>query len=243
MFMEYGLLVKWRRLLLVLALAGTAFLPMAVVADEAGGGLPGNGSLQLEGEWASDYVFRGIDLGSGLGAGGVEWVQPLGQNTLLDLGGKHLVAGDYEEAQAAVSLTRSFGAFRAALGYRFYGLDAGDRNEIGLVVGMVLGGFDLNLAYGYDARFDGHFVEWVGQREWQLCGPVAVRATVGLAASSHYWRGGSGLHNAHLRLDIPVRLGDSATLAPWVGVSWAMDAIDAVADDTLAAGIRLELSF
>ena len=232
-----------RRLLGLFGLAGIAFVRMAVAADEAPGGLPGNGGLHLEGRWASDYVFRGINLGSGLGAGGVDWTQPLGQSTLLDVGAKYLVAGGYEETQAAVALTRSFGAFRAALGYRFYGLDGGDRNEVGLGLGTVLGGFDLGLAYCYDARFDGHFVEWVGQREWQLSGPVAVRASVGLSASSHYYHSSSGFHNAHLRIDLPVSLGDSVAVTPWVGVSLALDAIDDAAEDTLAAGLQLEVSF
>lgn len=232
-----------RRLLGLLGLAGIAFVRMAAAADEAPGGLPGNGSLHLEGGWASDYVFRGINLGSGLGAGGVEWTQPLGQGTLLDLGGKYLVAGGYEEAQAAVALTRLFGAFRAALGYRFHGLDGGDRNEVGLVLGTVLGGFDLGLACCYDTRFDGHFAELAGQREWQLSGPVAVRATAGLSASSHYYHSSSGFHHAHLRLDLPASLGDSVAVTPWVGVSLAMDAIDDAAADTLSAGVNLEVSF
>lgn len=219
--------------------------PPAAAAPESSssGFLAGSPSLIVEGEGASDYVFRGVNLGTELWAARAELVLPVGETTFLSLGGKYLNADSYEEAQGFAALTQNFGALRAALGYRFYGLDAGDRNEVGLLLGTTLSGFDVSLSYFYDAEFSGHYIELLTQREWKLFDPVSLRATAGLSASADYWYGNSGFNNALLRLDLPVSLRDWITLTPWIGASLPMEAIDDHEDDTLSGGVNLKLSF
>jgi len=213
-------------------------------AEEKSAGLmPLGGSLYLEGEAMTDYVYRGRRLGTGSGVGRLDLVFPLGGSTTLGFGGKYVGGDDYEEAQGFFSLDHSFGPISAALGYRYYGLDADDRNELGLMIGTVLGGVNLRAAYYYDMALSGHYFEAYGQREWRILDPLALRATATLSGASSYWFNDSGLNHAEFRLDFPVYLREWITLTPWVSATWALDAIDAVEYDNVYGGISLKMAF
>lgn len=209
---------------------------------ETGGPLAAT-SLFLSGEGVTDYVYRGRDFSDGAGIGRVDLTVPLAERTALGLGGKYVWSDLYEEGQGFLSIEQGFGAFRAALGYRYYGLDAGDRSEAGLLIGTVLGGFNLRAAYYYDFELEGHYFEAYGEREWRILDPLALRATATLAGSSGYWYGDSGFNHAEFRLDFPVYLRDWMTLTPWVAASLPMEAVDDFEDDTVFGGLTLQVAF
>jgi hypothetical protein len=140
-------------------------------------------------------------------------------------------------------LQQALGPITAALGYRYYGLDADDRQEVGFLIGSVLAGFDLSLAYYYDAQMSGHYVELLGQRTWQVFEHLGVRTGAGISAVSNYWYGESGMNNAVFRVDLPVNLREWATLTPWVSVSLPMEALDDYSGDVVFGGVSLQLSF
>jgi hypothetical protein len=215
----------------------------ALVEESGGSMFPQGASLFLEAEGGSAYVFRGVNLGSGLFAGRADLVFPLGEVTTLALGGKYLTTDDHDEAQGFAALEHSMGWVRASLGYRFYGGDADDRQEVGLMLASTLAGIDFSLAYFFDSGLSGHYVELTGQHLWSLGEPVGLRATAGVAASADYWHGESGLNHALVRLDLPVALREWIVLTPWVGVTIPLDAIDGFADEEVAGGVSLRLSF
>ncbi len=201
------------------------------------------GSLFLSGGYATDFIFRGRNFGDNMGEGRAELAFPVGESASLNVGGKYAGADGYEEAQAFASLQQSFGAFTAALGYRWYGLDADNRNELGFLIGTALGGVDWSVGYFYDTELAGHYVEFMGQRSWQLFDQLSLRAGAGISGASNYWYGGSGFNNAVFRLDMPVTVRDWITLTPWISASIPMEAIKDYEDDTVFGGVNLQLSF
>ena len=209
-------------------------------ATESGGSVA---SLIVSGGYASDFIFRGREFGTGMGEGRAECVFPVGDSASFSIGGKYAASDDYEEAQGFASLQQALGPITAALGYRYYGLDADDRQEVGFLIGSVLGGFDFSLAYYYDARMSGHYVELLSQRTWQVFEHLGVRTGAGISAASNYWYGESGMNNAVFRVDLPVNLRDWATLTPWVSVSLPMEALDDYSGDAVFGGVSLQLSF
>ena len=212
-----------------------------VPAVEEGGGL--GASLYLSGGYASQYLFRGRSFGDSAGEGRAELVFPIADSASLSIGGKFVGTEDYEEAQGFASLQQGFGIFTAALGYRWYGLDADDRQEVGLLLATTALGIEWSLGYFYDAELAGHYVEFTGQHTWQLFDHMALRSGAGVSAASDYWDGGSGLNHAFVRFDLPVNVRDWFTLTPWVSASIPLDAIDATEDDAVAGGVSLQLTF
>lgn len=200
-------------------------------------------SLYLSGGYASEYVFRGKSFGDSAAEGRAEFVLPIAETASLSLGGKYIGTEDYEEAQGFASLQQGFGVFTAALGYRWYGLDADDRQEVGMMIATTALGLDWSLGYFYDAGLSGHYVELMAQHTWQMFDHLALRSAAGLSAASDYWDGGSGLNHAVFRLDLPVNVRNWITLTPWVAASIPLDAIDATEDDSVAGGVSLQLSF
>jgi len=213
----------------------------APVAEETGGFL--GSSLYLSGGYASEYLFRGRHLGDNLAEGRAEWVLPIAETASLSIGGKYAGTDDYEEAQGFASLQQGFGIFNTALGYRWYGLDADDRQEVGFLIGTALGGVDWSIGYYYDSELSGHFVEMLGQHTWQIYDHLALRSSAGISATSNYWHGGSGWNNAVFRLDLPVNVRNWFTLTPWISASVPLDAIDDHEDDSVFGGVNLQLSF
>lgn len=200
-------------------------------------------SLFLSGGYSSDFLFRGRNFGDNMGEGRAELAFPIGDSATLNVGGKYAGSDDYEEAQAFASLQQSFGAFTAALGYRWYGMDADNRGEIGFLVGTALAGIDWSLGYYYDTGLSGHYAEFMGQKTFQLFDHLSLRAGAGISGASDYWYGTSGFNNAVFRLDMPVSVREWITLTPWVSASIPMDAIDDFEEDTVFGGVNLQLSF
>lgn len=212
-----------------------------VPAAEDEGGLAT--SVYLSGGYSSEYVYRGKSFGDSAAEGRAELVLPIADTASLSIGGKYIATDDYEEAQGFASLQQGFGAFTAALGYRWYGLDADDRQEVGMLLATSALGIDWSLGYFYDAELSGQYVELMGQHTWQMFDHMSLRTGAGVSAASNYWDGGSGLNHAFLRLDLPVNVRNWFTLTPWVSASVPLDAIDASEDDSVAGGVSLQLSF
>ena len=84
-------------------------------------------------------------------------------------------------------------------------------------------------------------------RREQAAGPEQARRDPGDHADGVQAVGAGEQREARLVVDDiahrALSLGDSVTLAPWIGVSLALHAIDDEAEDTLAAGVKLEVSF
>ena len=108
-------------------------------------------SLFLSGGYTSEYVYRGKSFTDNAGEGRAEFVLPIADTASLSIGGKYIGGDDYEEAQGFASLQQGFGVFTAALGYRWYGLDADDRQEVGMLIATNALGIDWSLGYFYDA--------------------------------------------------------------------------------------------
>lgn len=212
------------------------------VAPETNANPPGI-SLYLDAGYASSYVFRGVNQGNNWGEARAEAAIPLTDSTSFSVGGKFGAADGYDEAQAFASLQQSLGMFTAALGYRWYGLDADERQEIGAMLGTSLLGIDWNLGFFHDTGVSGQYLELTGQHKWQLLDSLALRTSAGISYSNEYWGDNSGLNNAVFRLDLPITLRDWCTLTPWVSASIPFDAIDNLADDEIFGGVNLQVSF
>lgn len=247
--------MKRRSHLPLAALLGVTIVPLLSAREDGGeetinfdvpaaageGGL--GASLYLSGGYASEYLFRGKNFGDGAGEGRAELVLPIADSASLSVGGKFIGTEDYEEAQGFASLQQGFGIFTAALGYRWYGLDADNRQELGMLLATNALGIDWSLGYFYDAELSGHYLEFAGQHTWQIFDHMSLRSGAGVSAASNYWEGGSGFNHAFVRFDLPVNVRDWFTLMPWISASVPLDALEATEDDAVAGGLSVQLSF
>jgi len=215
------------------------------VAEPTGGllDLPGNMSVGLEfGIW-SDFIFRGAELGDTSGDARAEWMTPVGSNTVLSAGARYIGGGDYEQGEAFAGLQHAMGPLSFATGYRYFFLDAGDRSEIGLMLGTRIVGIDWSLAYFYDWRFEGSYVELAAKHLWELADPFSLKFSGGVSGASDYWTDGSGMNHAFLQIDMPIRVSDGFTVSPWIAASMPLSQIDDVFDDKVFGGLRVGIDF
>lgn len=212
-------------------------------ADRPSGNLPGGAYLTIEGGVWSDFIFRGRELGDTSGDARAELIFPLGDNASLSLGGRYVGGDDYEQSEGFAAVQQGFGAVTLAAGYRFLGMDAGDRHELGLMLGTQIAGLDWMLSLFHDTEFSGEYIELAARKTWSLNEPVSLALSGGISAVSDYWVPGSGFNHAFLRLDMPVSVREGVTLTPWIAGNFPVDKLDDIQSDEVYGGVSLRLDF
>lgn len=222
-----------------------------VVDPQGGGSTLGGAELSIEAEYASSYLYRGVNFGDNAGIGTAKLAIPLAEAAVMTVGGRYVATGDdYSESQAFAELQIPFGPFAAFFGYRYLsgddfglaGFGYDDRSEIGTMIGTTLFGVNVGAGYIFDTGLDGHYVELKGSRKWDMFGPVALRAIASASFGFDYQFEGSGLNNLEAGLEMPVSISEFATLAPFVSASFAGDDLE-IGDDTVVGGVSLKVTF
>lgn len=222
-----------------------------VVDTQADDSALGGAELSFEAEYASSYLYRGVDFGDNAGIGTAKLALPLAEAAVVTVGGRYVATGDdYSESQAFAEMQVPLGPLAVMFGYRYfsgddYGLEEfgyDERNEIGTMIGTTLFGVNVGAGYFFDTGLDGHYVELKGSRKWDLFGPVALRAMASAAFGFDYQFEGSGLNNVGAGIELPVTISEFATLAPFVSASFAGDDLE-IGDDTVVGGVSLKVTF
>ncbi len=105
------------------------------------------------------------------------------------------------------------------------------------------GPFALTLKEQYDTEAGGHLVRAVASFDRALHGPLSVSAAAEYGHAFGYFIEGDAPNHALFTLRLPVRLGASATAAPFVARSLALDAIDAFERDETYGGLAVTFPF
>ncbi len=223
----------------------------SAIDSQDGGSVLGGAELSVEAEYASSYLYRGVNFGDNAGIGTAKLAIPLAEAAVITVGGRYVATGDdYTESQAFAEMQIPMGPFAAFFGYRYlsgddFGLEGfgyDDRSEIGTMIGTTLFGVNVGAGYIFDTGLDGSYVELKGSRKWDVFGPVALRAIASASFGFDYQFEGSGLNNLEAGLEIPVNISEFATLAPFVSASFAGDDLE-IGEDTVVGGVSLKVTF
>jgi len=211
----------------------------------------GGAEFSLEAEYASSYLYRGVNFGDNAGIGTAKLAVPLAEAALITVGGRYVATGeDYSESQAFAELQIPLGPLAVFFGYRYLsgddfglaGFGYDDRSEIGTMIGTTLFGVNVGAGYIFDTGLDGHYVEIKGSKKWDIYGPVALRAMASASFGFDYQFDGSGLNNVGAGIELPVSISEFATLAPFVSASLAGDDLE-IGEDAVVGGVSLKLTF
>ncbi len=204
---------------------------------------PSGDMLSFTAGYHSDYVWRGINLGSDL----VDW--SLEASTAA--AGFDLTAGVWaarfnnggEEIDFYASASKDLGFATVELGYIFYYFDnaaSPDTQEVYLGLSKEVAGVDLSATYYYD--FDQGdqgaqgYLELGAEKSF---GCIDAGLAVGLDDDF-------GFTHAQVTLSKTIDLNGAVSLTPYVSYSYAIEDIDAsgnVRDDDFIAGASLGFSF
>lgn len=200
----------------------------------------GGEALSFSAGYHSDYVWRGINLGSDL----VDW--SLEASTAA--AGLDLTAGVWaarfndggEEIDFYASAAKDLGFASVELGYIFYYFDnatANNTQEVYLSVGKEVAGLGLSATYYYDVdEFEVGYLELGAEKSF---GALDAGLAVGLDDDF-------GFTHAQLTLSTTVELNSAVSLTPYVSYSYAIEDVDAsnnVRDDEFVAGASIGFSF
>ena len=208
----------------------------------------------------SDYVFRGLETTKNLISGSIDYTLPINDVFSVDLNswygasaGDQTVAwaggGSYEELRLSGSLLAKLGPITAGVKYtRFDYLGQAshfvkDVNEVGIILGTSLAGFDLGFYGGYDDAASGYYFEYTVSRKIQINNWLSLVPGVLISHGSHYYDVDGG-NNVLLDLSAPIKLTKTATLSPYIAGNLPIDSLKSTGErNRVFGGVRLSVTF
>jgi len=204
----------------------------------------------------TSYIFRGVNYGDNQVTAQVDYDIP---NIPLAIGawygnptqGRGLNPAQRDELDLYATLSHSFGAVDAWLGYTAYLYpEAGggrfgrsSTNEIGTGIGGSAGPIDLAFGAYYDLDVEGWYFDLTAGHSFEINDMLSLDLSAGISFQNDYNAAGSDFNSVLLVAALPIRLTDSATLTPYVAGNFALDAIDSYQDDQIFGGVSLSVTF
>jgi hypothetical protein len=219
----------------------------------------GNASAEVESElhvgYTNEYLFRGLNLGSGLVESGI--------NTATEYSGLGLSAGAWyghfedvagvttSELDLYAAVSKDLGYLTASVGYIYYinenvagGALTDDAQEIYFSVAKSFYGVDFSLAYFWDIETDNDgYMELGAAKGFELSPCLTLNTS---AALGYLWEATEFSHvSAKVALDYAFT--ETATVTPFVAASWGLTneagSTHANAEEEFVAGTMLSVSF
>ena len=248
--------------------ADPGILPPPPPPSSGGGGIWDSIGATLSTGYDTDYIFRGYDLGHDSLWTQLDLSVPLGDSLEFAVGAWYQNAfnGDGDsELDVYASLAFDFGVWGLELGYTHYAYPEGfgpgtgggngnESNEAYVSAGTTIGPVDVALAYYYDFDLEVSYVEATAGTSIPLSSYVSLDPSIGLSYididNGPAGVEDSGLNHFFAKLEMPIKLTESATLTPYVATSIAQDVAEdynrsgfAHADDFFYGGISLSVDF
>jgi len=203
----------------------------------------------LSAGYMTDYVFYGGDLGDHGVWTGVDY--SLGDfGVPLDIGVWYInpadgTPNDELDLYASYALP-SYAGFDSSLNFLAYffpesGADA--TYELNLAVSKSLGIVDMDVSAHYDFELEAWYFQTGLSKGFAIADGIELVAGAGIGYSIDYWQPGSKWNHVYVQADLPITLTDTATLTPYVGGIFALDALDELQDDFIHGGVSLSVSF
>ncbi|MFM7182418.1 MAG: hypothetical protein ACKO2G_13265 [Verrucomicrobiales bacterium] len=202
--------------------------------------------------YASEYEFRGLDLGDDLVSADLTLTYAMSDKLSLYAGAWYatLWDGDYNEIDLTAGASYDLGFGTGGLLYRHYLYDGdiSDNNEIGLLFSTdadLLGGVSLSLGSYYDFEFDGFYFELGASYSRSLTDMIGLSLSTGVSYVVDYnGVDGDGFNHVFAQLALPITLRENVTLSPFIRATWAIEELEALgADDLVLGGANLTVTF
>lgn len=202
--------------------------------------------------YASEYEFRGLDLGDDIVSADLTLTYALSDKLSLYAGAWYatLWDGDYNELDLTAGANYDLGFGVGGLLYRHYLYDGdiSDNNEIGIMFSTNaadLYGVSFSIASYYDFEFDGFYFEAGAEYSRELTDYLGLSITTGISYVIDYnGVDGGGFNHVFAELGLPITLRENVTLRPFIRATWAIEELEAIGgDDLVLGGVNLAVSF
>jgi hypothetical protein len=202
--------------------------------------------------YASDYEFRGLDLGDNLVSADLTLTYALSDKLSLYAGAWYatLWDGNYNELDLTAGASYDLGFGTGGLLYRHYLYDGdiNDNNEIGLLFSTNaedLYGVSFSIASYYDFEFDGFYFELGASYSRDITDILGLSISTGVSYVIDYnGVNGDGFNHVFARLALPIALRENVSLTPFFQSNWSIEELDAVGgDDFVFGGANLTVTF
>lgn len=240
-----------------------ASLTLAPLGAQAGDGKstppaqePDSGALfdslgvTLTQAYDSSYLYRGWYYGDHLVNTRADLSIPINDLLSISLGAWYASSADnsfvVNETDVYGALNLKLGEVTLAVGYTRYfytGQDGyGDIDEPFVAVAYSIGGLNLSAGAYYDFKTDGSYYELGGNYPVQLTDWLSLVPALSFGLGSDYY-GVSGANHLQPKLSAPIKLTDSATLAPYISYSVPLGDLEDLSDEYFFGGVALAVTF
>ena len=208
----------------------------------------------------SSYIFRGVKYGDSLFSAGITAPIKLDDKTTLTLSPwyGHIVGKSYDELDLPVSLTHDFGFVTLGVGYTYYRypFSGFGTSEPNVTFSKTIGNFGIYGGAYLDVNAKGGnlFTNTKGSTGWYFETGVTYTAKITekfslvpeakISYGDDYY-GVSGFNNVVVKLTAPIALTKTATLAPYIAGTFAIDSLkdDAGGQSYVVGGVALTVTF
>ena len=202
----------------------------------------------LSAGYVSDYVYKGLDLGSNVPWVGLDY-------TITQLPVAVDVGVWY--ANATDSDIDKLDAYASVAGPSFYGFDTSatftafffpessinTTYELALGVSRNLGFVDWDISGAYDFELEAWYFETGVSKGFGVTDDIDLVLSTGISYAIDYWTAGSDFNHVYVQAALPIALSSSVTLEPFIAGLFALDAIDAIQEDIVYGGVSLSVAF
>lgn len=207
----------------------------------------------------SAYIFRGVKYGDNLISTGLTMPFKLTDKATLTLSPWYgTIAGEkYDELDLPISLTYDLGFVTAGVGYTwyYYAFSGFNTSEPNFTLSKTVAGFNWYAGAYLDVNADGGdlFANKGGSEGWyfetgvnypiKITEKFQLVPEVKISYGDKYY-GVSGFNNVIVKLTAPIALTKTATLAPYIAGSFAIDSLEELGvQDYLVGGVALTVTF
>lgn len=200
--------------------------------------------------YASEYEFRGLDLGDDLFSADLTLTYAVNDKLSLYAGAWYatLWDGNYNELDLTAGANYDLGFGTGGILYRHYLYDGdiSDNNEVGLLFSTKdWNGLVFSSGAYYDFEFEGFYFELGAGYTRQLTDILTLSLTTGVSYVIDYnGVDGDGFNHVYAQLALPIALRENVTLTPFIRSTWAIEELqDVGGDDLLLGGANLTVTF
>ena len=207
--------------------------------------------FSLTAGYDSSYIFRGVDFGDNLvSAGLVIPIKLTDKATFTFSPWYGSIAGeDYDELDLVASLTYDLGFATVGVGYTWYyfPFSGFETSEPNLTIAKSFAGVNWYAGAYLDTKADngseGYYFETGLNYPINITEKFSLVPEAKISYGEDYY-GVSGFNNVVLKLAAPYALTKTATIAPYIAASFAIDGLEEIgADDYLIGGVALTVTF
>lgn len=217
--------------------------PVAPVDDSLG--------FSLSVGYDSTYIFRGVDFGDHLVWGSLTIPIKLTDKLTFTFAPWYgnIADGGYDELDLVAGFTYDLGFATLGVGYTWYyfPFSGFDTNEPNITIAKSFGKVNW-FAGAYcdleaDAGNEGWYFETGVNTSIAINDMVSLVPEVKVSYATDYY-GQDGFNNVVVKLGAPIALTKTATLTPYVAGSIALEALDAINQDSeFIGGVSLTVTF